>query len=127
MCEWRQRPRQRSWHQGLASGVGLYLIAIFATVFLLGFLWWVESFEPRARKRFHLKVSGPDPEALRPQLEELLRKQRAPFDLRALSGEELSYEVRLPLDVRTEDLSNAIAALDETGKLSVEWDEKKAA
>ncbi|HVP27960.1 MAG TPA: DUF4956 domain-containing protein [Myxococcota bacterium] len=112
---------------GLASGVGLYLIAIFATVFLLGFLWWVESFEPRARRRFHLKVTVPDPEQLRPQLEALLRGQRAPFDVRTLSSEELTYEVRLPFETRTEDLSNAIAALDASGKLAVEWEEKKAA
>ena len=33
---------------GLASGVGLYALAVFATVFLVGSLWVIESFEPKA-------------------------------------------------------------------------------
>ena len=31
---------------GLASGVGLYFLAVFATVFVLGVLWLIESIEP---------------------------------------------------------------------------------
>jgi uncharacterized membrane protein YhiD involved in acid resistance len=31
---------------GLASGVGLWLLAAFATAFVLALLWVVESFEP---------------------------------------------------------------------------------
>jgi uncharacterized membrane protein YhiD involved in acid resistance len=110
---------------GLASGVGLYMIAAFATVFLLGFLWWVESFEPRARKRFHLNISAPSPEELRGRLEALLERHRAKFDLRSISGEEISYEVRLPYDDGTEELSTAITSFGEPGKIAVEWDEKK--
>ena len=34
---------------GLASGVGLYALAVFSTVFLVGALWVIESFEPKAR------------------------------------------------------------------------------
>ena len=110
---------------GLACGVGLHLIAGFATLFLLGFLSWVESFEPRARKRFHLNISAPSPEELRAQLEGLLQRHRAQFDLRSISGEEISYEVCLPFDNGTEELSNAIMALGEAGKIAVQWEEKR--
>jgi uncharacterized membrane protein YhiD involved in acid resistance len=112
---------------GLACGVGLYLVATFATAFLLGFLWWVESFEPRARKRFQLNVSAPSPEELRGRLEALLERHRAKYDLRSISGEEISYDVRLPFDNGTEELSTAIMSFGEAGKIAVSWDEKKKA
>src|SRR6185295_12259408 len=41
---------------GLASGVGLYALAGFAMLFILGVLWVIESFEPKARKLFLLTV-----------------------------------------------------------------------
>jgi len=112
---------------GLACGVGLYLVAAFATAFLLGFLWWVESFEPKARKRFLLNVSSPNPEELRGRLEALLERNRAQWDLRSISGEEISYDVRLPYDNGTEDLATAIMSFGEPGKIAVVWDEKKKA
>ena len=112
---------------GLACGVGLYLVASFATAFLLGFLWWVESFEPRARKRFQLNVNAPSPEELRGRLEALLERHRAKYDLRSISGEEISYDVRLPFDNGTEELSTAIMSFGEAGKIAVSWDEKKKA
>ena len=37
---------------GLAAGVGLYILAPFATVFMAFVLWMVEYFEPAARKVF---------------------------------------------------------------------------
>jgi hypothetical protein len=48
---------------GLATGVGLWMLAIFATVFILGLLWIVESFEPKATHPFLLKVKAKDPAA----------------------------------------------------------------
>src|SRR5687768_9625978 len=41
---------------GLAAGVQLYGLAIFATLFILAVLWVVESLEPERRKTFELKV-----------------------------------------------------------------------
>src|SRR6476646_1549062 len=70
---------------GLASGVGVWMLAIFATVFILGLLWSVESFEPKATHPFALKVKAKDPAALRPKLEQLLAKNRLEFELRATS------------------------------------------
>src|SRR5262245_28923581 len=90
---------------GLACGVGLYLIAIFAAAFLIGFLRWVESLEPEPLEYFMLSVGAPDPEALRFRLEQLLAQHRAKFELRSLSEEEISYEVALPLDRSTDALS----------------------
>src|SRR5205809_5602144 len=49
---------------GLASGVGLWMLAIFSTAFILAILWVVESFEPRARQLFMLHVYEKDPRAL---------------------------------------------------------------
>jgi hypothetical protein len=56
---------------GLASGVELYGLAAFATLFILGMLWIVESLEPERFKTFDLKVSAEDPTALRRDLEQL--------------------------------------------------------
>ena len=43
---------------GLACGVGLYALAVFATIFMGAALWVIESFEPKTRKRFSLKVKA---------------------------------------------------------------------
>src|SRR5438876_10295297 len=67
---------------GLASGVGLWLLAAFATVFILAVLWVVESFEPTARHLFSLKVKAKDPAALKPKIEQLLTRYRIPHELR---------------------------------------------
>jgi uncharacterized membrane protein YhiD involved in acid resistance len=110
---------------GLACGVGLYLVAIFATAFLIGFLWWVESLEPQPVQRFLLAVTAPDPEGLRKNLERALRRHHAEFELRALSNEVISYEVMLPLDQSTDRLSDAISQLNGGAATAVEWEEKK--
>src|SRR5688572_31026652 len=41
---------------GLATGVGLYALSIFSTVFLVAALGIIESFEPKSTKAFELKV-----------------------------------------------------------------------
>jgi hypothetical protein len=110
---------------GLACGVGVYLIAIFVTAFLIGFLWWVESIEPRPVQRFLLGVSAPNPEGLGKDVERLLRRHRATFELRALSETELSYDVALPYDLSTAKISNAIGALNGGEVTAVNWEEKK--
>lgn len=110
---------------GLACGVGLYLIAIFATAFLVGFLWWVESLEPEPIQRFLINVAAPDPEGLRTNLERVLSRHHAMFELRGLSEEQISYEVELPLTQSTDTISNAITALNGGQATAVEWQEKK--
>jgi uncharacterized membrane protein YhiD involved in acid resistance len=110
---------------GLASGVGLFALAIVGTLFALGVLWIVESIEPARRKAFTLTVKAKDPAALRPQLEQLLRRFRAKFELRTAAADEVCYEVLLPYEQRTDSLSNAIVALEASGETAVEWEEKK--
>jgi hypothetical protein len=111
---------------GLAAGVGLFGIGVFATAFLVAALWVIESFEPRSRKAFDLKVrAGDQTDELRPRLEAILRRYNCEFELRASSDEEVSYDVQVPLDVQTDDVSNAILRLDPAGHAAVDWAEKK--
>jgi uncharacterized membrane protein YhiD involved in acid resistance len=110
---------------GLASGVGLYALAIFGTIFVLAVLWVVESFEPERYKAFTLKVATKDPAGLRPRLEQLLRRHQVLFELRSSSQEEIWYEVQLPVGRRTDRLSNAVLALAPDEDTAVEWEDKK--
>jgi uncharacterized membrane protein YhiD involved in acid resistance len=113
---------------GLASGVGLYLLATVSTAFMVLALWIIESFEPRARK-FDLKIKVPntDTDSLRPRLEPILNRYKLEYELRTSSDEEVCYDVLVPYDVQTDRLSNAILRLDRDGHAAVEWVEKKKA
>jgi hypothetical protein len=110
---------------GLASGVELYGLAAFATLFMMGVLWIVESLEPERLKTFELKVTAADPAAIRRELEQLLRRSKVKFELRTAGQKELVYEANLPLKVSTDHLSNAILKLEPSGATEVVWDEKK--
>lgn len=109
---------------GLASGVGLYALAVFSTAFMLLVVWVIESFEPKTKKTFELHVRTKDSSALRPALENLLRRQEIRYELRTSSQDELSYAVDIPFDKRTDQISNAILRLDPSNETSVDWDEK---
>ena len=111
---------------GLAAGVGLWMLAVFATVFILGTLWVVESFEPKARQLFALKVKAKDPAALKPKIEQLLTRHRLEHELRTETKDEVTFEVRVPLDRKTDRLSDEILQIDKSNASGVEWDEKKA-
>jgi uncharacterized membrane protein YhiD involved in acid resistance len=112
---------------GLASGVGLYALSIFSAAFMVAALWVIESFEPRTRKEFLLKVkAGDDTDAFRPKIEGILTSYRLDFELRTSSDEEVCYEVRVPIEVHTDDVSDGILKLDPEGHAAVEWEEKKA-
>jgi hypothetical protein len=110
---------------GLASGVELYGLAAFSTLFMLIMLWIVESLEPERLKTFELKVSASDPAALRGELEQLLRRNKVKFELRTAGPKELVYETNLPLAVPTDRVSNAILKLRPTGELEVVWEDRK--
>jgi Domain of unknown function (DUF4956)/MgtC family len=111
---------------GLAAGVGLWMLAVFATVFILGMLWIVESFEPKARAHFSLKVKAKDPAALKPKIEQLLTRHRIEHELRTETKDELTFEVRVPIDRKTDPLSDEILEANRTNASGVEWEEKKA-
>jgi uncharacterized membrane protein YhiD involved in acid resistance len=110
---------------GLASGVGLYMLAIFSTVFLVAALWVIESFEPQARSRFELSIKfGEKTDDHRPGVEAVLGRQRIGFQLRTMSDEALAYDVRVPLGVDTKQVTDALMKLDASGHGAVEWLEK---
>lgn len=110
---------------GLCCGVELYGLAIFATAFMLGILWIVESLEPEQLKLFDLKVAVPDPSAVRAGIENILRRSGVKFELRSAGAKDLMYETQLPLSVRTDRIANAILQLESGGETEVSWEEKK--
>ena len=110
---------------GLASGVELYGLAAFATLFILGVLWIIESLEPERLKTFELKVTAADPTVIRGDLEQLLRRSKIKFELRTAGPKELVYETQLPISLHTDRISNAILKLQGKGETEVVWDEKK--
>jgi uncharacterized membrane protein YhiD involved in acid resistance len=111
---------------GLASGVGLYLMALFSAGFIMISLWVIESFEPEGRKLFELKIKmGDDTDGRRKEFDAILRRSHVDFDLLTSSDEEVCYEVLVPLEMPKDRLSNAILKLDPEGHASVEWNEKK--
>ena len=108
---------------GLASGVGLWALAIFGTGFFLVVLWIVESFEKKATNLFTLKVKAKDPSALKAKVEQVLARRAASYDLRAASKDEICYDVQLPLERKTDRLSEQLMTLDPD--VAVVWEEKK--
>jgi hypothetical protein len=109
---------------GLASGVGLWVLAVFTTAFVLMVLWVIESFE-KAKKQFTVKIQAADPVKLKPKVEELLARHRVEFDVRSTTEDELWYEVRVPLDRKIDRLSAALLKIDQEAIKGVEFDEKK--
>jgi hypothetical protein len=110
---------------GLASGVGVWMLAVFATAFILVVLWVVESFEPKARQPFTLKVKAKDAARMKPDLERMFSRNHVKHELRGESKEELTYEVRIPIDSKPDHLPDAILSLDPNNASAVELEEKK--
>src|SRR6478735_1191986 len=110
---------------GLAAGVGLYVLAPFATVFMAAVLWLVEYFEPPARKLFVLTVTTASASSFRPNMESLLRGLQLEYELLTETNEEVSYSISAPLDVRTRDISDTLRLLS-GNEMQVEWKEKRA-
>ena len=109
---------------GLASGVGLYGLAVIGTVFITLCLWIIEGFEPQTRL-FELTIKMGDKTLdARTKIEEVLRRYKARYELRTAGEEGLVYMVTSPRSMRTDRVSNAIMELEPEGKGSVEWSEK---
>ena len=112
---------------GLAAGVGLYALSTFSTVFLVAALWVIESFEPKSGKAFALKVKiGDRTDELRPQIESILSRYKLKYEIRTTSDEEVCYDVQVPLEIKTDRITNSILKLDPEGHASVDWTDKKA-
>jgi uncharacterized membrane protein YhiD involved in acid resistance len=111
---------------GLASGVGLYALTMFSTAFMVAALWVIESFEPQSHKHFLLKIkSEKDTDSMRDRFEKILGSYQLPFELRSASDNEVCYDLQVPMEVQTDDVSNRLLQLDPEGHLAVEWEEKK--
>jgi uncharacterized membrane protein YhiD involved in acid resistance len=111
---------------GLASGVGLYVMASFSAAFILLALWVIESFEPEGKKLFDLKIKmGKDTDDRRKEFDAVLAKYHVDFDLLSSADEEVCYEVSVPLDLDRDRITNALLKLDPEGHAAVEWAEKK--
>ena len=111
---------------GLATGVGLYALSVFSTIFIGVALWLIESFEPKSGKEFLLKVKiGKQTDELRPEIEKVLTRYRCKYEIRASSDEEVSYDVNVPLDIQTDRVTNALLKLDPEGHAAVDWADKK--
>jgi hypothetical protein len=111
---------------GLACGIGLPGIATFAAVFIIGLLFAIEWFEPEPVKPFVLTVKAKHAPVLQPKVEELLRRRRWKFDLRAAAADEIAFAVQLPTGASTETMSTAIMKLDKDPEMAVEWKPEKA-
>jgi hypothetical protein len=112
---------------GLASGVGLFGIALASTLFLAVTLWIIEGFEIRVRKFLLTVKLGDKTSARRAEVEKLIKRAGVLFELRTTSGEELSYLVNAGASFKTERLSAALSALAPDGKAQIEWKEEKNA
>jgi hypothetical protein len=110
---------------GLASGVGLYVFAIFAAVFVLAVLLVIESIDPQPYLLFDLAITAKDSASLKESIEKLLRLRRIPFELNSTSTDKISYEVKLPMDTHTEIVSDALMSLDPAQAVNVKWEHKK--
>jgi uncharacterized membrane protein YhiD involved in acid resistance len=112
---------------GLACGVGLYALSVAGTLFVGAALWIIEGFEPEARKSFELNIGFKHGQAatVRPQIEHVLRRYHAAFELRSSADDSVSYRIEAPSTMRVDRVSAALehAAGDEG--VAVEWDAKK--
>jgi uncharacterized membrane protein YhiD involved in acid resistance len=111
---------------GLASGVGIYWVATFATLFILSVVWVLESLEPRTRKEMLLKIGAKDSPELRTGVENVLREGKIPHELRAFTPDDLTYSVKLPLSRKTDPITQALLALGDNDQIAVEWQDKKS-
>ena len=112
---------------GLATGVGMWMLAIFGTAFILAVLWTVESFEPEAKRKFTLKIKAKDPVAFKPKVEDYLTREEVEFELRAQTPDELNYELSLPLEQTTDAISERIIAMEPSNETEVEIKDAKPA
>jgi uncharacterized membrane protein YhiD involved in acid resistance len=111
---------------GLASGVGLYVLAAAGTLLIGIALWTIEGFEPAVRKRFELSVGFKDKVVeLQPRIEAILRRYHAKYEIRQSSADTISYAITAPEDLRLDRVSQAMTGLAGEGEISVEWDQQK--
>ncbi len=109
---------------GLASGAGLFAVALTLCAFVIVVMWILESLEPPDRAQFDLVIESKDSLKIRQQVEHAFRGKGVHYQLWASSPDELRYEVSVPFDQDIKKLAKIIKRLDGRGA-SVEWEIKK--
>ena len=109
---------------GLASGAGLFAVALTLCVFVIVIMWILESLEPPDRAQFDLVIESKDSLKIRQQVEHAFRGKGVHYQLWASSPDELRYEVSVPFDQDIKKLAKIIKRLDGR-EASVEWEIKK--
>jgi uncharacterized membrane protein YhiD involved in acid resistance len=109
---------------GLASGAGLFAVALTLCVFVIVVMWILESLEPPDRAQFDLVIESKDSLKIRQQVEHAFRGKGVHYQLWASSPDELRYEVSVPFDQNIKKLAKIIKRLDDRDA-SVEWEIKK--
>ena len=110
---------------GLASGVGQYAVAVFATVFVVLALWILESLEPAPYALFELAIATKESPDIKSRLERVLRRHHVHYELRGTSPDDLAYEVKVPLDQHTDAISDSLVSASPHQPIEVKWDKKK--
>ena len=108
---------------GLASGAGLFAVALTLCVFVILVMWILESLEPPDRAQFDLVIESKDSLKIRQQVEHAFRGKGVHYQLWASSPDELRYEVSVPFDQDIKKLAKIIKRLD-GHDASVEWEIK---
>jgi uncharacterized membrane protein YhiD involved in acid resistance len=72
---------------GLASGVGLYMFAVFAAGFVLVVLLVIESIDPEPYVLFKLTIATKDSTALKDLIDGVFHHRRIPYELRGTATE----------------------------------------
>jgi len=112
---------------GLAAGVGLYLFAVFASVFVLGVLLVIESIDPAPYSLFDLAITAEHSKGLKKAIERMLRHREIPYELSSTSDGKLTYEVKMPPGLHTDVISEALVRLEPRQHVNVKWDHRKDA
>ncbi len=110
---------------GLASGVGLWMLALlFSRLRARGA---VGGRVVRTGGAAEVHVDGEHDRrgVQRPRVERLLARSRLQFELRALTSENIIYEVRVPLDAKTRSSVEGYLALDPENATGVEWGRRR--
>ena len=93
---------------GLATGTGLFALAIGLCVFVILVLWMLESLEPPDRAQFDLVIASKESLKIRPQIEHAFRGKGVQYQLWGSSPNELRYEVSVPFDQDIKKLAKII-------------------
>jgi hypothetical protein len=71
-----------------------------------------------------VKIGGRT-DARRHDIETVFRRYHVQFELRTSADEEVCYDVKVPLEVERDRVTDSILKLDPKGHAAVDWSEKK--